>query len=550
MRITIAQLNFHIGNFDHNKNLICNSIREAKKENSDLVIFSELSVPGYPPLDLLDRDDFIEKCNLTVSEIARECIGITAIVGSPTANNNPEGKKLCNSALVLSEGRIIHRVNKALLPTYDIFDEYRYFEPGRQFMILPFRGVRIAVTICEDLWDEQPFDEGRSRKSIYTVSPMDELAKQSPDLVINISASPFSYSNTGRRTTIFAAKARKHRVPIITANQTGANTELIFDGASLVIDREGEIFRRLPFFEEALTTFSLDDLIEGKRGDPVTNPGQVELVHRALVTGIRDYFMKSRLGNCIVGLSGGIDSALCLCLAAESLGPANTRALLMPSRYSSDHSVKDAVELAKRLNVKYDIISIEKPFRAFEEELSNLFAGRERDVTEENIQARIRALLLMAVSNKFGCILLNTSNKSEAAVGYGTLYGDMAGGLSVLGDVYKTDIYRIAEYINNMRRVIPDNILTKPPSAELRPNQVDTDSLPDYTILDSILYQYIELQRPEEKILGEGIDRDTVSRVIRLINNNEYKRYQSPPVLRISSKSFGSGRRMPLVARY
>jgi NAD+ synthase (glutamine-hydrolysing) len=333
-------------------------------------------------------------------------------------------------------------------------------------------------------------------------------------------------------------------------NQTGANTELIFDGASLIVNKKGDIFYQLPFFGEAVYTFDYDELNSGSVIRKDDRPGIIPLIHKALVTGIRDYFAKTGFKSCIVGLSGGIDSAICLCLAAEALGNENVRALLMPSRYSSDHSVRDAKALAITLNVHYDILKIEKPFAAFEEILDPLFEGKNNDVTEENIQARIRAILLMAVSNKYGCILLNTSNKSEAAVGYGTLYGDMAGGLSVIGDVYKTDVYRLAEYINRKEIIIPENTITKMPSAELRPGQLDTDSLPDYNILDAILHQYIELQKPAERIISEGSDRDTVLRVIRMINFNEYKRYQAPPVLRISSKAFGAGRRMPLVARY
>jgi len=550
MKITIAQLNYHIGNFVRNKELICNAINKARDERSDLVVFSELCVPGYPPLDLLDRLDFVEKCNETVKEIASECRGITAIIGSPVINNNREGKKLYNSALVISEGEIIFSAQKSLLPTYDIFDEYRYFEPGRQFSVFPFKGKRLAITICEDLWDEQPFENEFEKKSLYTISPMEELARQKPDLVINISASPFSYTRTGIKSDIFKNKARKYRLPVIMVNQTGANTELIFDGASKIVNSKGEIWKQFPYFEEAVGTFDLDAIIEGKSPSAEADPEPVELIHKALVTGIRDYFAKTRFTSCIVGLSGGIDSALCLTLAAEALGSENARALLMPSRYSSEHSVTDAVSLAENLGVRYDIVNIERPFQSFEEDLAPLFTGREKDITEENLQARIRAVFLMAVSNKYGCILLNTSNKSEAAVGYGTLYGDMAGGLSVIGDLYKTDIYRLAKFINRNREIIPQNTIDKKPSAELRPGQFDTDSLPEYNILDSILYQYIELQKPADRITGEGFDQDTVRKVIRLINFNEYKRYQAPPVLRVSSKSFGDGRRMPLVARY
>jgi NAD+ synthase (glutamine-hydrolysing) len=549
MKFTVAQLNYHIGNFSGNKELICNAIRKAKSDGSDLIVFSELCIPGYPPLDLLDRLDFIEKCSHTVLEIAKECVGISAIVGSPTLNRKPEGKKLFNSALFLSEGKVIFSVNKALLPTYDIFDEYRYFEPERQFSVFQFKGLKIALTICEDLWDEQPFDNEFEKTRLYTISPMEELSKENPDVIINIAASPFSYSKIEAKENIFVSKALKYKIPVISVNQTGAQTELIFDGASILVNHKGEKFRQLPFFEEAIETYSFDELKSGPSASPETN-NTIELIYKALIMGLRDYFIKTGLKKCIIGLSGGIDSAICLCLAVEALGNENVRALLMPSRYSSDHSVSDAIKLSKTLRVHYDIINIEKPFTAFEEVLAPVFNGLNADVTEENIQARIRAVLLMAVSNKNGCILLNTSNKSEASVGYGTLYGDMSGGLSVIGDVYKTDVYRLAHYVNRNKEIIPENIIKKLPSAELRPDQFDTDSLPDYEILDSILYQYIELQKPAERIIKEGADRDIVLKVIRMINFNEYKRYQAPPVLRISSKAFGAGRRMPLVARY
>lgn len=550
MRISVAQLNYHIGNFDLNKSLICKAVLKAREAGSELVIFSELCISGYPPLDLLDRYDFIEKCNHTVNEIAAECHGIIAIVGSPTINTKPEGKKLYNSALVLSEGKILFTASKALLPTYDIFDEYRYFEPEKHFSVFSMNGMKLALTICEDLWDEQPFDNKFERTRLYTVSPMEELSQYKPDIIINIAASPFAYKKSEAKENIFRNKARKYGLPVISVNQTGANTELIFDGASMIVDPRGEVYKKLPYFEESVETFETEHIISGSTSQFTEKPDEIALIYKALVTGIRDYFSKSGLRSAIIGLSGGIDSAVCLCLAKEALGNSNIRLLLMPSRYSSENSVTDAVELADRLNTQYDIVGIEKPFKAFEEVLAPLFKGRERDVTEENIQARVRAVLLMAVSNKFGCILLNTSNKSEAAVGYGTLYGDMAGGLSVIGDVYKTDIYRLAEYINRENEIIPVNIMKKLPSAELKPDQVDSDTLPEYSILDTILYNYIELQKPAEQIINEGADSETVHKVIRMIDLNEYKRYQAPPILRISSKAFGAGRRMPLVARY
>lgn len=550
MRITLAQLNYHIGNFSNNKELICRAIKKARDQRSDLIIFSELCIPGYPPLDLLDRLDFIEECNTIAKEIAEECTGIAAIVGSPTVNRNPYGKKLYNAALILSEGNVVFSANKGLLPTYDIFDEYRYFEPENRFSTFDFKGLKIAVTICEDLWDEQPFDNEFEKMRLYTISPMEELAKQNPDMIINIAASPFSYTKIKAKENIFRSKAIKYGIPVITVNQTGANTELIFDGASKVVNGKGEIVYHLPFFEENIFTFSFEDIRSASVYKQEEEPGVISLIHKALRTGICDYFAKLNFSDCIIGLSGGIDSAVSLCLASEALGKNHVRALLLPSRYSSELSVSDSVALADNLGVKYDILNIEKPFSAFEELLAPSFKGKETDVTEENIQARIRAVLLMAFANKFGYILLNTSNKSEAAVGYGTLYGDMAGGLSVIGDVYKTDVYRLAAHINRNDEIIPRSIISKAPSAELKNGQMDTDSLPDYTILDGILYQYIEMQKPPEKIIQDGYDPDIVRKVIRMINYNEYKRFQAPPVLRISSKAFGYGRRMPLVARY
>jgi len=549
MKITLAQLNYHIGDFEGNGNLIKGAIRKAKKEGSELIILSELCIPGYPPLDLLDRKDFIERCRLAAEDIAGECYGITAVVGCPVVTPGTEGKKLLNSALVLSEGKIAFSVNKALLPTYDIFDEYRYFEPEKRFSLFKMKGLRIALTICEDLWDEQPFDNDFEKSRLYTVSPMEELSKLDPDLIINIAASPFAYTKVEAKENIFRNKAVKYHIPVISVNQTGGNTELIFDRASLAVDRKGKIFRRLPFFTEAVETFELDDLMNERGHIESPRPEPIQLVYRALTTGIRDYFRKSGFSKCILGLSGGMDSAICLCLAADDLGKNNVRAVLMPSRYSSEHSVTDSVELARNLGIHYDIVNIEEPFVTFGSILAPVFKGTKEDVTEENIQARIRAVILKAISNKFGCMLINTSNKSEAAVGYGTLYGDMAGGLSVIGDVYKTDVYRLASYINRDSELIPLNIINKPPSAELRPGQLDTDSLPPYPVLDPILYQYIELLRPSDRIETDA-DPSVVARVIRMVNNNEYKRYQAPPILRISSKAFGDGRKMPLVAKY
>lgn len=550
MNITLAQLNYHIGNFEKNSKLIANTIDRAKSEGSDLVIFSELCVSGYPPLDLLDRLDFVENCEKCVATIASACKDITAIIGAPAINTSSKGKKLFNRAIVISNGEIVFTADKTLLPTYDVFDEYRYFEPGNRFDVFEFMGKRLAITICEDLWDEQQFDNDFEKSRLYQVAPMDYLEKLKPDIIINIAASPFSYTKVENKTNVFRNKARKHNIPVITVNQTGANTGLIFDGASMVIDAKGNIIDRLPFFKESVKTFSHEDIFGGKNRPSELSYDSIQLMHDALVLGVKDYFAKTSIRSAILGLSGGIDSAVVLCLAVEALGADKVRSVLMPSRYSSDHSVADAVKLAENLKTPYDIISIEKPFAAFEDILSPVFEGCKPNVTEENIQARSRAIILMAISNKFGNMLLNTSNKSEAAVGYGTLYGDMAGGLSVIGDVYKTDVYKLARYINRDKEIIPENIITKPPSAELRPDQFDSDSLPDYAILDAVLYQYIELQKTSDAIVEAGYDREVVNKAIRLTNFNEYKRFQTPPVLRVSSKSFGDGRKMPLVAKY
>ncbi|MDT8401818.1 MAG: NAD+ synthase [Bacteroidales bacterium] len=549
MKITLAQLNYHVGNFDKNSRLIIDAIREAEKDKSDLVIFSELSLPGYPPLDLLEHRDFIDKCFDYLNIIAAECQGIAAIVGAPAINDKSSGKKLYNAAYLLAEGRIRDRVHKSLLPTYDIFDEYRYFEPSTNFKLLELKGKKLAVTICEDLWDEQSFENDFSSSRMYAVSPMDELAKLGPDMIINISASPFAYTKTESKRKIFTVKAARHKLPVFMVNQVGANTDLIFEGNSLVAGPGGNIIGLFPAFEEHMASYELSDVINNKTTIKVETK-QIEMIHSALVLGLKDYFEKMNFSSALLGLSGGIDSAVCLCLAVSALGPANVRALLLPSMYSSEHSVNDAITLSNNLGVNYDIINIEEAYLAIERSLAEIMKGRSRNVTEENIQARLRSLLLMAVSNKFGNILLNTSNKSETAVGYSTLYGDMAGSISVLGDVYKTDVYRLAAYINRNGQIIPENSITKAPSAELSPNQKDTDSLPDYEILDSILYQYIELQKAIADIEGPDINPSLVKKIIGLINKNEFKRYQAPPILRISGKAFGPGRRMPLVGVY
>jgi NAD+ synthase (glutamine-hydrolysing) len=549
MKISLAQINTHIGNFGENRDIIRAQVKKARKEGSDLVVFPELAIGGYPPLDLLERKEFIDQCARELQLLATETRNIGILIGAPTYNPAPGGKNLLNSAYFLHSGSIQRIFHKSLLPTYDIFDEYRYFEPNTDFNLLEFRGKRIAVTICEDLWDEQPFDQVFGKNRLYPLSPMDELAKLKPDLIINIAASPFSYRRVDVKKKIFTGKARKHHLPVLYINQVGAQTELIFEGASLAINPLGEVVCQLPFFEEALVTIDLEELVRGGKKQPVTSRDEISLIHDGLILGIRDFFRKQNLNTAILGLSGGIDSAVCLALTVAALGPENVRVLLMPSRYSSTGSVDDGRQIAERLGIKADLVSIESAFRVMEETLTPLLTGTTRDITEENLQARIRAVYLMAVSNKLGNLLINTSNKSEAAVGYGTLYGDMCGGLSVLGDVYKTDVYHLAQYINRNEEIIPRNSLQKPPSAELKENQRDSDSLPEYPVLDPILYHFIELQLSPDEIIKKGFDRDTVLKVVKLVNQSDYKRYQAPPILRISSKAFGFGRRIPIVAR-
>jgi len=547
MKIALCQLNFKIADFEGNTRKIISAIDEAKTKGADLAVFSELAICGYPPLDMLENADFLEKCEKSIKEIASHCHGIAALVGTPVINPDELGKKLYNAVKFIADGQIksIHR--KCLMPSYDVFDEYRYFEPNTQFELAEYKNERIAFTICEDLWFNQPVENSYTKQKLYTVSPMDELLKLFPTLMINVASSPFSFTHAEIRKTVLCENARKYHLPLIYVNQVGANSELIFDGGSMAIDNNGNVISELPYFEESLQVIDTEKFVTQQANKEYS---VIERMYKSLILGIRDYFAKTGFSRAVLGLSGGIDSALVLVLAVEALGKENVHVLLMPSRYSSQHSLTDAMMLAANLNVTYDVVPIEPAFRNFEEMLIPVFKGKKPDITEENIQARVRGTLLMAYSNKFGHILLNTSNKSEAAVGYGTLYGDMAGGLSVIGDVYKTQVYQLVNYINSHGEIIPRNIILKPPSAELRPNQKDSDSLPEYDILDKILFNYIEQKMPLEEIVNLGFEKEMVQKVIRLVNSNEYKRFQTPPVLRISSKAFGFGRRMPLVAKY
>ncbi len=544
MKIALAQQNYLIGDFEGNRNKIVDGIRQAKARGADLVMFSELCVCGYPPRDFLEFRDFIEQCNHSVQLIADEAKGIAVLIGSPTINPQPEGKDLYNSAYFLEEGKIRQVINKSLLPNYDVFDEYRYFEPNHEFGTTDFMGRRIGFTVCEDLWNA-------GINPLYVTTPVDKIAPFKPDYLLNISASPFNYNHSHDRIQLLKETALKHRLPLFYCNCVGAQTELIFDGGSIVVTPSGEVFDEMNYFEEQLKVYDLDEVMKavdtGNREQPKK---KIALIHDALVLGIHEYFNKLHFTKAIIGLSGGIDSAVVACLAVAALGKENVKVLLMPSQFSTEHSVNDAIDLADNLAIDYETLPVQPVYDAAVKVLHPYFEGKPFDVAEENLQARIRALYLMAFCNKHHFILLNTSNKSEMAVGYGTLYGDMCGGLSVLGDVYKTEVYQLVQYINREKELIPHSIISKAPSAELRPGQKDSDSLPDYALLDKILFQYIELRKGPREIVDKGFDRAMVNRVLKMVNTSEHKRQQAPPVLRVSPKAFGSGRRLPIVAKY
>lgn len=543
MKVALAQLNFHIGNFEGNTRKMLEAVAEAKASGADLICFPELATCGYPPRDFLEFDDFVLLAEQSVDRLREASEGIGIVVGSPSRNPVIEGKDLYNSAFFLHEKRVVHVQHKALLPTYDVFDEYRYFEPAKEFGCFTFHDKKIALTICEDIWNVG------NENPMYTISPLDELAGERPDLIINLSASPFSYEQAETRIGVVRANALRYAAPVLYVNHVGAQTELIFDGGSLAVRADGEVYEELPYFREALAYVDTEELRRGAgAGEQVKD--RLPLIHDALVTGVRDYFGKLGFKRALLGLSGGIDSALTAVILARALGPDNVTGLLMPSQFSTGHSVADAEALVQNLGIRSELIPISSVYDSYMELLGPHFAGRAFDVTEENIQARIRGMILMAFSNKFGGILVNTTNKSEMAVGYGTLYGDLCGGLSVLGDVYKTEVFALARWINRDAEIIPVHSIEKPPSAELRPNQKDEDSLPPYELLDGILYQYIEKRRDPADIVSLGFDAALVKRALRLVNINEFKRYQTAPVLRVSPKAFGFGRRVPIVGKY
>jgi NAD+ synthase (glutamine-hydrolysing) len=558
MKIALAQQNYHIGNFESNTLKIIDAIEEAKKNGADLVVFSELAVCGYPPRDFLEFDDFIRKSKAAVEEIAQHCDGIAAIVGAPERNSILEGKDLFNAGFFISEKEIIGVIHKTLLPTYDVFDENRYFEPAYEWNVIYFKGRKIALTICEDIWN-------LGDNPLYRICPMDKLMEQQPDIMINISASPFDYTHSEGRKATVRANVLKYKLPMFYCNSTGSQTEIVFDGDSLVYDADANLRGQLPMFEEAIGYFDIDR--NGKIAQPVLTENKalasdqfiplhleaslnLEQIYNALVVGIRDYFRKMGFKQAIVASSGGIDSAVTLALAVAALGKENVHAVLMPSQFSTGHSVSDAEALSRNLDNPYTILPIKDIFDEFVNTLKPVFKDLPFSLAEENIQSRVRGNLVMAMANKFNYILLNTSNKSELATGYGTLYGDMAGGLGVLGDCYKLQVFALARFINRNGEIIPENIITKPPSAELRPGQKDSDSLPEYDILDPVLYQYIECRQGPREIKAMGYDAALVDRVLRMVNMNEYKRNQFCPIIRISPKAFGVGRRMPIVGKY
>lgn len=560
MRVMFAQQNYRIGDFRYNTDKIIEAIQLARSEKADLVLFSELCVCGYFPDDFLEFESFIAECEQAVGEIMQHTTDVAVVIGAPSRNPAPSGKRLFNSAYFLHEKKVVAKTDKCLLPNYDVFDEYRYFEPGKGLTIVNWRNTKIAVTICEDIWNE-------GQRPLYISNPLEELSRQDADLIVNISASPFDYLQAAERKIVIKNTIEKYKLPLLYCNTTGCQGELIFDGGSMAFNKHGELMQCLPFFEEANRMVELDTGFNpiGKQVDDglpaAANPQpasvtsldashNMALIHEALLHGIGDYFLKQNFTKAIVASSGGLDSAVTIALACEALGSQNVTAVLMPSPFSSSHSVDDAVALSTRLNNPYHLLKIGDIYESFLATLQPLFKDLPFSVAEENLQSRIRGALVMGVANKFGHILLNTSNKSELSVGYGTLYGDLAGGLAVLGDLYKLQVYELARYINRNGEIIPAHILTKAPSAELRPDQKDSDSLPDYSVLDQILFQYIEHQQDADQMKAMGFDAAVVDRVLKLVTANEFKRKQFCPILRVSPKAFGYGRKMPLVAKY
>jgi NAD+ synthase (glutamine-hydrolysing) len=539
MKITLAQINLTIGDFKGNFAAIVSAIEHAQSEGSELIVFSELAVCAYPPDDLLNHKSFVEDCQNVIHYLLPYSKKIAIIIGSPTFNSQAEGRQLYNSACVLQGGHLTHTIHKTLLPTYDVFDESRYFEPNTQFELVKINGNQVAITICEDLW----FDANDFK---YKHNPLSALSALNPDVVINLSASPFNQHKQEERYDTLKRSALGFNKPLIYVNQVGAHTDLIFDGRSMVFNAQGEMCWQAKAFDEAIYTVDTNHI------SPVeeTTINSIEEIYNALVFGLKDYFQKNGFKTALLGSSGGIDSAVVQALLSDAIGAENVTAVLMPSKYSSEGSVQDAMTLSQQLGNPYFQLPIATIIDAYDKVLDPLYNGLPIGLAEENIQARTRANLLMSLSNKFGHILINTSNKSELSVGYSTLYGDLCGSLSAIGDVYKTQVYALAQLINSKANRIPESIIHKAPSAELRPDQKDSDSLPEYHFLDAILYLHIEKQLGNDEIIELGHDAATVAKVLNLVKNSEYKRFQAPPVLRVSSKSFGRGRIIPLVKKW
>jgi NAD+ synthase (glutamine-hydrolysing) len=543
VKIALGQINPTVGDFSGNASKIVDYSRRAQAAGVGLILFPELSVCGYPPRDLVERPSFVARNRETVDRIAAETQGIAVICGLVTPAHSDTGKSVMNSAALLTDGKVAFIQSKMLLPTYDVFDEMRNFAPAKSQELFSFCGNRMALTICEDAWNDKQF----WRKQLYTVDPVASLIHAGGNFVLNISASPFWIGKREFRRDMLASIARQHKVPVVLVNQVGGNDSLVFDGSSLVLNREGKVIAQGRSFEEDLIFFDSQEL-SGEMHEQIA--GEEASVYAALVLGTRDYMQKCGFHKAIIGLSGGIDSALTAVVAAEAVGPENVIGVGMPGPYSSQGSIDDARSLAKNLGIRFELLSINPAYEAYRQTLREVFAGQKEDVTEENIQSRARGTLLMALSNKFGAIVLSTGNKSELGVGYCTLYGDMVGGLAVISDVPKTLVYRLSEYVNSRRAVIPQATLEKPPSAELRANQKDSDSLPPYEVLDAVLEDYVEDSHPAEQIAKDrGIDIEVVRRVIRMVDRAEYKRQQAAPGLKISPKAFGYGRRFPIAAK-
>ncbi len=543
MKIALGQINPTVGDFSGNAAKIIQFALQARSSGAGLILFPELCVSGYPPRDLVDRPWFVARNRSTVERIAAETQGIAVICGMVTAAEADSGKKAMNSAALLRDGRVEFIQSKMLLPTYDVFDEMRNFAPAKSQQLFSFCGKQMALTICEDAWNDKRFWNQR----LYRVDPVEELVRAGGNFVLNISASPFWLGKRELRHDMLAAIAKNQKVPVAMVNQVGGNDSLVFDGSSLVIAPDGQVIAQAKSFEEDLIYFDSQKLTGDMHSQVVGEEGSA---YEALVLGTRDYVHKCGFRQAIVGLSGGIDSALTASIATDALGSGNVIGVGMPGPYSSRGSIDDARELASNLKIRFQLISIQEIYEAARQTLAPVFNELPQDVTEENIQSRARGLLLMSLSNKFGALVLSTGNKSELAVGYCTLYGDMVGGLAVISDVPKTLVYRLGAYVNSRRKVIPQATIEKPPSAELRPDQKDSDSLPPYEVLDPILEDYVEESCSAEQIARvHNFDPDLVRRVIRMVERSEYKRQQAAPGIKISAKAFGYGRRFPIAAK-